>query len=333
MAACLLQLMLCRPGHADLRHVGKIVSLLPQFNELVAANAKLEVIADGYDWCEGPVWVRSGEFLLYSDIPPNTIFRWDAARGAQVYLQPSGYTGDAPRRGEQGSNGLLLDASGRLILCQHGDRRVARMDAPLTAPAPKFVTLADRYDGRRLNSPNDAAWHSNGDLYFTDPPYGLERNMDDPAKELPYQGVYRLGTDGRVQLLTAEMSRPNGIAFSPDERTLYVANSDPENAVWMAFAVNSDGTLAPGRIFFDAAQLVGKQPGLPDGMCVDQRGNLWATGPGGVIVLSPAGRHLGTLETTQATSNCTFGENGSTLFMTADRYVLRVQLNVKGLGF
>lgn len=320
---------------AETEYVGRVERLAQKLDALVRPDTKLEVLADGFEWCEGPVWVERGKFLIFSDIPVNTLFRWDAERGSQVYLKPSGYTGDTPRGGELGSNGLLLDGNGRLVLCQHGDRRVGRMNASLDAPSPDFETLADRFEGKRFNSPNDAVLHSSGDLYFTDPPYGLEKYMNDPAKELSFQGVYVLRQNGSVELLTAEMSRPNGIAFSPDEQTLYVANSDPENPIWMAFPIKADGTVGRGRILFDASEQA-NQPeskGSPDGMSVDVSGNLWATGPGGVLVISPAGKHLGTLVTTQATSNCAFGEDGSTLFITADRYLLRARVLTRGLGY
>jgi gluconolactonase len=211
---------------------------------------------------------------------------------------------------------------------------MARLDAPFDHPTPNFVTIADRWDGKRFNSPNDAVYHSNGDLYFTDPPYGLEQNMEDPAREIDFQGVYRASTDGTVTLLTDQLSRPNGIAFSPDEQTLYVANSDPERAVWMAFDVQDDGTLTNGRVLLDVTNLVGDDnPGLPDGLKVDKNGNLFATGPGGVLVIAPDGTHLGTINTTQATANCAFGDDGSTLYITADMYLLRIRLSTTGVGF
>ena len=203
---------------------------------------RVERIAEGFDWSEGPVWDRRGGFLLFSDVPRNTVFKWQQGKGVNVFLKPSGYTGTTPRGGEPGSNGLLMDSQGRLILCQHGDRRVARLEAGGT-----FTTLADRYNGKRFNSPNDGVFKSNGDLYFTDPPYGLIGLNADPAKELDFNGVYRLSaSDGKVTLLTREMTFPNGIAFSPDEKTLYVANSDPKKAIWMAFPVQDDGTLGAG---------------------------------------------------------------------------------------
>ena len=224
----------------------------------------------------------------------------------------------------------MLDAQGRLVLCQHGDRRVARLEAD-----GKFTTLADRYEGKRFNSPNDAVYKSNGDLYFTDPPYGLLGKNDDPKKELDFNGVFRLSKDGTVTLLTKEMTYPNGIAFSPDEKTLYVANSDPEQG-------DLDGVRREGRRH--ARRRAGssstprrwprtRRKGLPDGMKVDRAGNLFATGPGGVLIFSPDGTHLGTLATGEATANCAWGDDGSTLYITADMYLGRIRLTTKGLGF
>jgi gluconolactonase len=207
------------------------------------------------------------------------------------------------------------------------------MDAPLAAPASKFVTLADKHDGKKLNSPNDGCYHSSGALYFTDPPYGLAKLMEDPTKELDFQGVFRLGTDGKLALLAKDVTRPNGIAFSPDEKTLYVSSSDPDKAVWWTFGVKPDGTLDQGRIFADFTKDVGKAKGLPDGMKLDVNGNLFATGPGGVLVFAPDGTHLGTLATGEATSNCAWGEDGSTLFITADQYLLRIRTRTKGNRF
>ena len=326
------------PGAEAPLTIGSIERLDPALDELVPAGAQLEIVAEGFDWSEGPVWVPAdGGFLLFSDIPPNTIYRWDARSGKSEYLKPSGYTGTAPRGGEVGSNGLALDRAGHLLLCQHGDRRVARLDATGDDPQPRYATLADRHDGLRFSSPNDLTVHSSGAVYFTDPPYGLDGYQEDvskiPGKEIPYQGVYRIAPDGKVTLLTKELERPNGIAFSPDEKTLYVANSHPQRPVIMAYPVVADGAIGAGRVLFDASPWIGQRKGLPDGMAVDEHGNLFATGPGGVLVISPEGKHLGTLLTTQATSNCTFGEDGRTLFITADGYLLRVPLSTKGKGF
>ncbi len=320
--------------------LGRIERLDPRLDAVIAPGAAMEVIANGFDWTEGPLWVRAdGGYLLFSDIPPNRILKWQEGRGTQIYLEQSGYLGPIPRPNnvapdEPGSNGLTLDPRGRLVLCQHGNRQVARMDAPLSKPKAKYVPIADRYEGKRLNSPNDLVYHTDGSLYFTDPPYGLTRKMEDTEKQLDFQGVYRVSKDGKLTLLTKELSRPNGIAFSPDHKTLYVANSDPQRAIWMAYDVKPDGSIANGRVFFDATSWVGPQrKGLPDGMKVDTQGHLFATGPGGVHIFDKEGKHLGTLATGEATSNCAFGEDGSTLFITADMYVLRLRLKVKGTGF
>lgn len=311
-------------------YIGEILRLEPEINNLVPEDAQMELLAEGFEWSEGPLWVPQIEALILSDIPPNSIYKWSAVEGKALYLKPSGYTQENERSGEVGSNGLILDAEGNLVLCQHGDRRMAKMLSPVDQPSSEFVTLAGEYDGKKLNSPNDAVYHSSGDLYFTDPPYGLEKQVDDPAKELDFQGVFRRTVEGEVLLLTDELSRPNGIAFSPDEKTLYVANSDPERAIWMAYDVNDDGNISNGRVFYDATDQVGKRPGLPDGLKVDTEGNLYATGPGGVWIFNPEGMHLGTLITTQATSNCAFGEDGKSLFITADMYLLRIKLNATG---
>jgi gluconolactonase len=309
--------------------LGTIERLDPRFDKLVPKDAEVEQIAEGFDWSEGPVWDRSRNVLLFSDVPMNTVFQWQAGKAVSVFLKPSGYTGSVPRGGEPGSNGLLMDKDGRLVLCQHGDRRVARLESDKS-----FATLVDKYMGKRLNSPNDGVFKSNGDLYFTDPPYGLLKQNDDPAKELDFNGVYRLSAaDGTLTLLTKEMTFPNGIALSPDEKTLYVANSDFKKAIWMAFPVKEDGTIGPGRLFADKTSSVGTKKGLPDGMKVDAAGNLFATGPGGVLVFDPDGSHLGTFATGQRTANCGWGEDGSVLYITADMFIGRVRLTTTGKGF
>lgn len=315
--------------------MGSIEVLDPKLNDLIAPGTHIEKLASGFDWSEGPVWIPGantlidkvpagwsrGGFLLFSDVPSNTVYRWSPADGVSVFLRPSGYTGSEPRGGEPGSNGLTTDQAGRLVLCEHGDRRVGRLERD-----GRHITLADRYEGKRFNSPNDVVVKSNGDIYFTDPPYGLVKNMDDPAKEIPFQGVYRLRPGGKVMLLTDQVTRPNGIAFSPDEKTLYVASSDPQKAIWMAYDVTPDGILTRGRVFFDATAMVGPaNKGLPDGLKVDRKGNLFATGPGGVLIFSPEGKHLGTIRTGEATANCAWGDDGSTLYITADMHLCRVR--------
>lgn len=323
----------CKPGTSEAtketgvtyRTTGSIERLAPELDQLIPADAQLEVLASGFDWSEGPLWLPSENRLIFSDVPQNRIYVWaEGDTTATVYLEPSGYTGAVSRGGEPGANGLTLDRQGRLLLCQHGDRRIARMEAPLSASAASFATLVDRYQDKRFNSPNDVIVDSKGTIYFTDPPYGLEGNMDDPAKELLFQGIYRLSTDGAVTLLDT-LSRPNGIALSPDERRLYVANSDPDRPIWMVWDLTGEG-VANGRVFFDATPLMSAGPGLPDGMKVDRNGNLFATGPGGVLVFSPEGKHLGTIRTGQATANCAFNPDQTALYITADSLLLRLRL-------
>jgi gluconolactonase len=310
--------------------IGEIERIDAALDAIIPRDARIEKLSDGHDWLEGPVWRRSGGYLLFSDIPKNTIYRWKEGEGLGVFLRPAGHSGSTPPGRELGTNGLTFDSSDRLVMADHGNRQISRLNETNFTR----VALADRYSGKRLNSPNDLVHHSNGDLYFTDPPYGLDGANRSPAKELPFSGVYRLRPNGELSLLTEEHTYPNGIAFSPDERTLYVAVSDPQRAIWMAYDVAADGTTTNGRIFFDATPLArqGKK-GLPDGMKVDQRGNLFATGPGGVLVFSPQGKHLGTIATGQATANCAFGDDGSTLYITADMMLLRVRLTTKGAGF
>lgn len=303
-----------------------IARLSAQIDDLIPSDARIEVLGEGYQWSEGPVWVEAESMLLFSDVPANTVYRWTAENGVEPYLQPSGYTGDAqPAR--EGANGLALDLEGRLLLCQHGDRRVARMSAPLSAPQASYETVADNYKGQRFNSPNDLAVHSSGAVYFTDPPYGLPGQDESPDKELAYNGVFRIAPDGEVQLLEDRLSRPNGIAFSPDEKTLYLANSDPDKAIWMAYDVTATGTIENGRVFFDATTMVPDRPGLPDGMKVDNAGVIYATGPGGVLIISDDGEHLGTIKTGAATANVAFNHDQSALYMTAHKQLLRVRLN------
>jgi len=308
------------------KKTGAIQVLDPMLNTLVDTAFGIEILAEGFDWSEGPLWIAKGNYLLFSDIPPNKIMKWSEEKGIEEYLHPSGYTGTVPRGGEPGSNGLILDNKGRLVLCQHGDRRMARMEAPLNKPEAKFITLTDNYEGKKLNSPNDAVYHSNGDLYFTDPPYGLVNNMKDVTKEIPYQGVYRLKKSGELELLTKEMSRPNGIAFSPDEKKLYVANSDL-NRIWMVYDVQADGGISNGKIFYDANAAQDKDPGWPDGMKIDKKGNIFATGPGGVVVFDSNAKMLGKIKVGQTCSNVAFDAKYQYLYITADGWLVRVKLH------
>jgi len=307
------------------RTIGHVERLAPGLDDIVSLDATFEILSEGHEWTEGPVWVPALHSVLYSDIPNNAIYRWSEESGGSLWLKPAGYTGEVERGGESGSNGLALDSEGRLILAQHGDRRIARLEAPLTAPEPVFTTLTGRFEGKRYSSPNDLAIRSTGDVYFTDPPYGLEHGVDDPARELDIYGVYHLATDGSVTRIVDDLSRPNGVLFSPDEKILYISSSDREQPIIRAYDVQPDGTITNGRVFFDS---------WGDGMAVDQAGNVYVSaGATGVLVIAPDGTHLGTLVTTERTSNCTFGDDGSNLYVTSDMYLVRIRLKVKGAGF
>jgi gluconolactonase len=305
--------------------VGTIERLDPALDSLLAPDAQIEKLASGFTWSEGPVWISKGDYLLFSDVPRNIVFKWKEGEGTSDYMIPSGYTGAKQRAGEPGSNGLTLDSQGRLVLCQHGDRQIGRREND-----GKVTPLARYYNYRRFNSPNDLVYKKNGDLYFTDPPYGLEGNVKDPAKELNFQGVFRLKPDGKVDLLTRDLTLPNGLAFSPDEKQLYVAVSDPKAANIWVFDVDAKGMLQNGKIFFSAQHLVEGRKGLPDGMKVDLKGNLFATGPGGVLVINPEGKHLGTINTGEPTANCAWGNDGSTLYITANTNLCRIKTLTKG---
>lgn len=329
--AFLLALIGCTSATTDsYPELGGFDRIDPAFDELVPSDARIEKISEGFAWSEGPVWRKSEGYLLFTDIPNNTIYKWTESDGLSVFLRPAGYTRSDPAGRELGSNGLMFDDQDRLVMADHGNHQIARLDETNFTK----VTLADQFQENRLNSPNDLIFRSNGDIYFTDPPYGLEGLHQSPHQELDFAGVYRLTPEGELTLLADDLRFPNGIAFSPDEKTLYVAVSDPDNQVVMAYEVLEDGTIRDGRVFFDATHLaeMGKQ-GLPDGMVVDVEGNIFATGPGGVLVLSPDGTHLGTLETGEPTANCTFGGDGSTLYITSNMNLLRVQLNTTGMGF
>jgi gluconolactonase len=316
------------PPKGEPAGLATIVRHDPRVDQLVPKGAKFEKIADGFNWVEGPVWDKQEQALLFSDIPSNTVYQWREGEWTKPFLMPSGYSGAVPFSGkEPGSNGLTFDMNGRLVLCKHGDRQIARLEAD-----GKVTVLAERYDGHRINSPNDLVFKSNGDLYFTDPPFGLPKAFDDPDKA-PVQGVYRVSQDGTVTLLIADIKAPNGIAFSPDEKILYVSDVDPKRAAWLAYDVKQDGTVANGRVFFDATRWR-KDPFFgPDGFKVDQNGNLFGARPGGVSIFAPDGTHLGDIETGQPTSNLAWGEDGSTLFVTGGSSVYRLRLTTKGAPY
>ena len=303
----------------------QVLKFNPKLNEIISENPPFEIIAEGLTWSEGPLWVEKEKMLLFSDVPNNIIYKWTKEKGKKVYLTPSGYTGTIKRGGETGSNGLLLNTKGQLILCQHGDRRMALMDAPLQKPAPKFITLANQYKGKKFDSPNDAVVRSNGDIFFTDPPYGLEKNIRDPNKEAPYQGVYKRAANGTVTLLTDSITRPNGIAFFPGEKRLLIANSDGKKPIWYVFDIGKNDALVNGRIFYNAIQESKTERGAPDGLKIDGKGNVFATGPGGVWIFNSAGTLLGKIKVNDLTSNCSLSKDGW-LYVTANKRVIRVKL-------
>ncbi|MEW6323140.1 MAG: SMP-30/gluconolactonase/LRE family protein [Acidobacteriota bacterium] len=307
------------------RDVPYIERLDPRLDAVLDAAARIERLADGFEWVEGPLWDAANGRLLFSDVPRNEVLAWDAAHGARTFLARSGYTGTAPFAGrEPGSNGLAWDAQGRLVLCQHGDRRIARLDAD-----GRLTVLADRYQGQRLNSPNDLVVRANGDIYFTDPPFGLPGTYDDAGKELPFQGVFRLAGNGPLQPVVTELRAPNGLAFSPDGSTLYVSNADRQHPVWMAYPVRDDGTMGGGRVFARVEGPLAAGDGAPDGMKVDRAGNLFATGPGGVHIFAPDGTRLGRIVTGVPTGNVAWGPDGA-LFIAANHALLRVQTRTTG---
>ena len=315
------------PDQPEFEKTGSVVRLNPAMDRIIPPGETPEILASGFEWSEGPLWLPDQQMVIFSDIPNNSIFQWSEEEGLKLYLKPAGYTDTVSRGGETGSNGLLLDPRGQLVLCQHGDRRMARMDAPLDSPEPRFITLADRWDGKRFNSPNDAVFSSEGILYFTDPAYGLEKRYNDPAREIDFTGVYRLDKDGTVTLLNDQMSAPNGIGLSPDEKKLYVANSGGGvKSHWMVYDLLADGTLGEGTMFCDAGPASDTLRGAPDGLVVRPDGIIFATGPGGVWVFNPGGEHLGLVLTGQATANCTIGSDGKYLYMTADMHLMRIRL-------
>ena len=311
--------------------IGQIVRADLRLDKLIPKDAKIEVLASGFDWSEGPVWSRAesgGGYLLFSDVPQNTIYKWTEKDGITPFLKPSGYTGLGTYGNESGSNGLTIDRQGRLITCEHGDRRVSAM--PLNGGGGKR-TLADTYQGKRFNSPNDVVGHADGSFYFTDPPYGMKKGENDTNREVEGYGVYRIGPDGKVTLVVGDLTRPNGVAFSPDEKTLYVAQSDPKRPVVMAYPLQADGSVGAGRVVFGPEDMKKQEfDGGFDGMKVDRDGNLWVTGAGGVLVLSATGDFLGHIKIGVATANCAWGDDGRTLYITADMYLCRVRTIARG---
>ena len=308
------------------KSIGTFERIDPAFDNIVSKDATIDIIAEGYEWSEGPVWVGSQNMLLFSDVPKNTIYKWTEKDGAQVYLTPSGLTGTATGNREPGSNGLMLDDEDNLILCQHGDRRLAMMNSSVDQPKADFTTIADTFNGKRFNSPNDVAFY-NYNFYFTDPPYGLAKQMEDPEKEIPFQGVYVAPAEGDVKVIVDSLTRPNGLAFLKNKKTLIVANSDSGKAKWYAFDLTETDSVTNARIFYDATENAKTEKGLPDGLKVDSNNNIFATGPGGVWVFNADGKVLGKIKFNDfPVSNCALSSDEKTLFLTADSYILKVTL-------
>jgi gluconolactonase len=309
--------------------VGQIHRLSPKLAAVVAPDAEVQQLAEGFIWTEGPVWVRDGGYLVFSDVPGNVMYRWSEADGVSEVLNPSGYDGPPTDAfAEPGQNGMALDAAGDLLACDHGNRALARIDLKTR----RKTFLLDRYQGKRFNSPNDVAVARGGAIYFTDPTYGLKGRNASPLRELDFNGVYRLAPDGTLDLLDAELTFPNGIALSPDQNRLYVSVSDPDDPKLVVYDLGPDGLPTAKALFFDARPLrEAGGLGLPDGMCLDTEGRLYATGPGGVMVLTPDAELIGVIETGAPIANCAFGEDGNTLFLTSNHTLARVRLETTGL--
>lgn len=324
----LLVLTGCEPTQTQYRHQ-QVTSPVEEFDpalwEVIVEDLTVEVLAEGFKWAEGPLWLEKNQMLLFTDVPDNVVYAWREDEGISVYLSPSGYTDSIPRGGEPGANGLALSDSGSLVLCQHGDRRVAVMNGSIDNPVSEFRTIADAYNGKKFNSPNDLVISSDGTIYFTDPPYGLEENVSDPKKELPFQGVFRILPDGRVELISDQLTRPNGIALTPDESSLIVANSDPDKAYWVKYDL-SENAVGEGTIFYDATTEAKKAAGSNDGLKINRQGIIFATGPGGIWIMDLSGTLLGRIKLSSPAANCALSSDENTLYVTAGRQLLRIKL-------
>ena len=298
----------------------------PEALGFMDSAAVIEVISHGFKWSEGPVYNSDSDYLLFSDVPANKIYKWKEGSGTSLYLEPSGSSGAPSNSREPGSNGLVIDKNGKLILCQQGYRQIGRMKTPLNDPKPAFEVITGSYNGKKYNSPNDAVYAKNGNLYFTDPPYGLEKGIKDSTKEIAFQGVFLVRPGGKAILVTDKVSYPNGIALSPDDKYLYISNSDSENKEWTRYELNKDGLIARDTLFYRVTTEEGKMQGGPDGMKIDAKGYIYASAPGGIWVFNPAGKVIARIYTGQRTSNCSLDQKHNTLYMTCDSLVMRVRL-------
>ena len=306
---------------AESHGVGSIVRLDPAFDALVPKDAQIEKVAGGFQFTEGPLWRPDGH-LWFSDVTGNVVRSVTPAGQVEVLIQNAGGQTTAPPGSFIGPNAMVADKDGYVLLCQHTNRRIVRVAKDL-----KITPYLEKFEGKRFNSPNDLLYKSDGSLYFTDPPYGLLKQDDDPAKELKFNGVFRYA-GGKLQVVVKDLNRPNGLAFSPDEKTFYVANSDEQHRFWMRYDVAADGTVSNGRVFADVS--AEKEEGVPDGMKVDSQGNIWGTGPAGVWVFSADGKHLGTIKPPEVPANLNWADDGKTLYITARTSVYRIKLAVAG---
>ena len=304
------------------KFIGSVERLSPEIDNLIEKSAKIEILADGFEWSEGPVWSSQLNSVLFSDVPENVIYSWNEDKGLGTFTRPIGYSGKVPNLKKAGTNGLTIDADGNLIICMHGDRKITRLEK---LNINRKVTLVNSFDGNLLNSPNDLVYDSKGNLYFTDPPYGLLEGDNDKLKEIEFNGVYKVSPNGDIEVLVKNLTRPNGISISNDEKILYVANSDKNNPVIMQYDLSEEGAKNPS-IFFDGRELTKKDIGLFDGLKVHPTGNVFATGPGGVLVIKENGEHIGTIRTEVRTANCAFDENYQYLYMTSDMFLTRIKL-------
>ena len=318
----LILILINLPVISQDKFIGSIERLSPEINNLIEKSAKIEILADGFEWSEGPVWSSQLNSVLFSDVPENVIYSWNEDKGLGTFTRPIGYSGKVPNLKKAGTNGLTIDADGNLIICMHGDRKITRLEK---LNINRKETLIDSFDGNLLNSPNDLVYDSKGNLYFTDPPYGLLEGDNDKLKEIEFNGVYKVSPNGDIEVLVKNLTRPNGISISNDEKILYVANSDKNNPVIMQYDLSEEGAKNPS-IFFDGRELTKKDIGLFDGLKVHPTGNVFATGPGGVLVIKENGDHIGTIRTEVRTANCAFDENFQYLYMTSDMFLTRIKL-------
>ena len=310
------------PAISQDKFIGSVERLSPEIDNLIEKSAKIEILADGFEWSEGPVWSSQLNSVLFSDVPENVIYSWNEDKGLGTFTRPIGYSGKVPNLKKAGTNGLTIDADGNLIICMHGDRKITRLEK---LNINRKVTIVNSFDGNLLNSPNDLVYDSKGNLYFTDPPYGLLEGDNDKLKEIEFNGVYKVSPNGDIEVLVKNLTRPNGISISNDEKILYVANSDKNNPVIMQYDLSEEGAKNPS-VFFDGRELTKKDIGLFDGLKVHPTGNVFATGPGGVLVIKENGDHIGTIRTEVRTANCAFDENFQYLYMTSDMFLTRIKL-------